>query len=71
MFRGAFDENLPALEQYVAALEEEGGEVGERGDLAEGAIGNHPTQPLPFNGSPYFLYLNPRQIWFGLRLEIN
>jgi hypothetical protein len=71
MWRGAFNENDAALEKYVGAVENEGGDPGERGDLAQEAIGNNPTQMLPFNGSPYFLYLNPRQIWFGIRFEFQ
>ncbi|MBN2411910.1 TonB-dependent receptor [candidate division KSB1 bacterium] len=71
MWRGAFNENLSALETYLQILEEEGGEPGDKGDIAEKLIGNNPTRMLPFNGSPWFLYLNPRQIWAGIRLEFN
>jgi hypothetical protein len=71
MWRGAFNENDAALEKYVGAVEKEGGDPGEREDLAKEAIGNNPTQMLPFNGSPYFLYLNPRQIWIGIRFEFQ
>jgi hypothetical protein len=71
MFRGAFDQNEPGLEKYVSLLEEAGAEPGERDDLAEEAIGNNPVESRPFNGSPYFLYLNPRLIWMGIRFEIK
>ncbi|UCD38026.1 MAG: TonB-dependent receptor [Fidelibacterota bacterium] len=71
MWRGAFNEKQAAFENYMAALDEVGGKPGERGDLAEEAIGNNPTTLLPFNGSPWFLYLNPRQIWAGIRFELN
>jgi hypothetical protein len=71
MWRGSFNENEPALRAYIAELDKIGAKPGERGDLAEAAIGNNPSQPLPFNRSPYFLYLNPRQIWAGIRFEFR
>jgi hypothetical protein len=71
MFRGAFNENPQALIDYINALEDAGGKPGEMGHLAEEAIGNNPQKQLPLNGSVWDLFLNPRQIWFGLRLEIK
>ena len=72
MFRGAFNERPSTLEQYLAAVEEAGGRPGDRGDLAREAIGNiAPAQLLPLTGTAYDLYLNPRQVYFGIRFEIN
>ncbi|UCH09914.1 MAG: carboxypeptidase-like regulatory domain-containing protein [Fidelibacterota bacterium] len=71
MWRGAFNERYGDLRKYLDALEEKGGQPGDYGDLAEEIIGNDPTTALPFNGAPWFLYLNPRQIWAGLRFELN
>jgi hypothetical protein len=65
MFRGAF--NSTQLETYMNLLEEHGGEPGEKGDLAREAIGNDPSKGL--SSVPYNLYLNPRQFFFGIRLE--
>jgi hypothetical protein len=68
MFRGAF---TPAqLEDYVSLLEERGGEPGERGDLAREVLMNDPATQGP-GTTPYDLYLNPRQIFLGLRFEFN
>ncbi|UCH62487.1 MAG: TonB-dependent receptor [Fidelibacterota bacterium] len=71
MWRGAFNEKDAAFLAYIEALEEEGGQLGENEDLAREAIGNNPAILLPFNGSPWFLYLNPRQIWAGIRFEFR
>ncbi|MFC1481373.1 carboxypeptidase-like regulatory domain-containing protein [Candidatus Neomarinimicrobiota bacterium] len=71
MWRGAFNEKPAAFEAYIAALEEEGGQLGEKEELAREAIGNNPAVQLPFNGSPWFLFLNPRQIWIGIRFELR
>jgi hypothetical protein len=68
MFRGAFNEGQ--LEEYVSLLEEEGGEPGERDDLAREVLINDPATQGP-GTTPYDLYLNPRQIFLGLRLEFN
>ncbi|MFB0515674.1 MAG: hypothetical protein ACETWG_03610, partial [Candidatus Neomarinimicrobiota bacterium] len=71
MWRGAFNEKTAQLREYMAALEEVGGQPGEYPELAEKAIGNYPTTDLPFNGAPWFLHLNPRQIWAGIRFELR
>ncbi|MFC1483507.1 carboxypeptidase regulatory-like domain-containing protein [Candidatus Neomarinimicrobiota bacterium] len=71
MWRGAFNEKAGTLRRYLDALEEKGGRPGEDGELAEEIIGNDPTTALPFNGAPWFLYLNPRQVWAGIRFEFN
>ncbi|MFC1620002.1 carboxypeptidase regulatory-like domain-containing protein [Candidatus Neomarinimicrobiota bacterium] len=71
MWRGAFNEKPGAFESYMSALDEVDGKPGERSELAEEAIGNNPTTLLPFNGAPWFLYLNPRQIWAGIRFELK
>jgi hypothetical protein len=76
MFRGSFDESnrLSVFEQYLASIVEAGAQPGERADLAEEAIGNLPanTDHVPLAAYvPFALYLNPRQIWFGVRFEIK
>jgi len=71
MWRGAWAENETARDMYVAAVKELGHEPGDDEDLAKEYIGSDPTKPLPFNGSPWFLYLNPRQIWAGIRFELR
>lgn len=76
MFRGSFDENdrLSTFENYIASVLEAGAKPGERGDLAEQAIGNLPanTDHAPLAAYvPFALYLNPRQVWFGIRFEIK
>ncbi|MHA2401931.1 MAG: hypothetical protein ACXADH_02985, partial [Candidatus Kariarchaeaceae archaeon] len=68
MFRGAF--TGPELDAYVTLLNEHGGQPGEREDLALQAIENMPEIEGP-GRTPYDLYLNPRQILFGLRLEVK
>jgi hypothetical protein len=68
MFRGAFNEGQ--LEEYVRLLEVEGGRPGEREDLAREVLINDPLTQGP-GTTPYDLYLNPRQIFLGLRLEFN
>ncbi len=68
MFRGAFS---PAeRNMYIALLEEHGGRPGEKQDLAMQAIENQPEVEGP-GFTPYDLFLNPRQIFFGLRFEIK
>jgi hypothetical protein len=71
MWRGAFNEKEAALQKYIEALEEQGAQLGEKEELAREAIGNNPSVLLPFNGSPWFLYLNPRQLWAGIRFELR
>jgi len=71
MWRGAFNEQGAAFKKYVEALEEVGGQLGEYGELAEEAFDPKPDLQLPFNGCPWFLYLNPRQIWAGIRFEFR
>ncbi len=74
MFRGAFNDDAdtwPALLKYIKLLEEVGSQPGERGDLAAEAIGNNPGKMLPMTGTIWDLYLNPRQIWFGIRFELK
>jgi hypothetical protein len=68
MFRGAFTDSQ--LEDYVKLLEDQGGEPGEREDLARQVLINSPSTQGP-GTTPYDLYLNPRQIFVGLRLEFN
>jgi hypothetical protein len=68
MFRGAFTESQ--LEDYVKLLEEQGGVPGEREDLARQVLINNPATQGP-GTTPYDLYLNPRQIFIGFRLEFN
>lgn len=76
MFRGSFSpaNRISAFENYVAAVIEAGAKPGERPDLALEAIGNNPenVEHNPVSAYvPFALYLNPRQIWFGFRFEIN
>jgi hypothetical protein len=66
MFRGAFTSDQRDV--YVASLEEQGGDPGDREDLAREAIGNLPNDQGP-GFTPYDLYLNPRQIFLGFRFE--
>jgi len=68
MFRGAFSESQ--LEAYVRLLEEQGGKPGEREDLATQVLINDPAMQGP-GTTPYDLYLNPRQIFIGFRLEFR
>lgn len=83
MWRGAFDEKEAARDDYIELIEKgrgvpgdkdyikPGGNPGERSDIAEEIIGNNPTQSPNVKGSPWFLYLNPRQVWLGIRFEIR
>jgi len=68
MFRGAFTRSQTT--DYLRLLEEQGGEPGERQDLALQVLQNIPSDSGP-GSTPYDLYLNPRQIFIGLRLEFN
>jgi hypothetical protein len=68
MFRGAFTNDQ--IETYCRLLEEHGGKPGEREDLARQAIANQPNVNGP-GTTPYDLFLNPRQIFLGFRLEIK
>jgi hypothetical protein len=77
MFRGAFlgpgdveGGEWSARDAYVRLLEQYGGAPGEREDLAIQAIGNNPDIQGP-GGTPYDLFLNPRQIFLGFRLEFK
>ena len=67
MFRRAFTD--AELRDYCALLEEHGGSPGEREDLAREALLNRPDSG-PGN-TPYDLYLNPREVWLGFRVEFR
>ncbi len=68
MFRGAF--NTAQFNEYCRLLEQQGGQPGEKENLALQALVNEPQVQGP-GTTPYDLYLNPRQIFFGIRLEIK
>jgi hypothetical protein len=68
MFRGAF--TADQRENYVELLEIHGGNPGEREDLALQAIENEPEVQGP-GTTPYDLFLNPRQIFLGIRFEFK
>jgi hypothetical protein len=67
MFRGAFGNHL---DSYIELLEEHGGELGEREDLAMQAIWDPEEYPAGPASTPYHLFLNPREIWIGIRFEL-
>ncbi len=74
MFRGIFYENDASLNQYLDAVKEAGDKPGERPDLVGEIIGNQPLMNKAGygqHGTIWCMYLNPRQIWLGIRFEIN
>ena len=60
----------PLRDAYAKLLEEQGGQPGEREDLALQVLANNPVLQGP-GSTPYDLYLHPRQIFLGLRFEFR
>lgn len=74
------DDGIDNIDDLIERLDEEGRSIdelinkvrfGDKGDLAEEAIVSENQVISSPSDTPFKLYINPRQIWIGLRLEFN